>query len=82
MNERRKIEVVKRKTRLRLLFTALTMGLYFSYLFNYTSAGAFLGDRIGDSSISGSLVMYAGLIVVFIVLELFFLQINRSRDEK
>ena len=82
MNNLQKIQAVKRKTRLRLVFTVLTMGLYFSYIFNYTSAGAFLGDRLGDTSISGSLVMYAGLIVVFIVLELFFLQINRSRDEK
>ena len=82
MNKIQKIEAVKRKTRLRIVFTLLTMGLYFSYVLNYTSGGAFLGDSLGNSSISGSLVMYAGLIVVFIGLELIFLRINRDRDAK
>ena len=57
MNKIQKIEAVKRKTRLRIVFTLLTMGLYFSYVLNYTSGGAFLGDSLGNSSISGSLVM-------------------------
>jgi len=77
-----KIEAIKRKTRQRLGFTVLTLGLYFSYVLNYTSWGAFLGNTLGDSHISGSLVMFAGLILVFICLELVFLQINRDRKTK
>ena len=82
MNKKQKIEAIRRKTRLRMLFTLLTMGLYFCYVLNYTGSGASLGNTLGSSHISGSLVMYTGLIIIFIGLELVFLGINRNRGHK
>ncbi len=74
-----KLQAVKRKTRQRLLFSACTMVLYFSYVLSYTKTGAFLSDTLGSSHISGSLALYAALIVIFIVLELLFLYINTDK---
>ncbi|MBE9539028.1 MAG: DUF485 domain-containing protein [Proteobacteria bacterium] len=79
MDKKEKLEVIKRKVRQRFLFSAFTIALYFSYVLNYTSAGSFLSKQIGDTHITGSLALYAALIVVFIILELIFLQINRDK---
>ncbi len=79
VDKNEKFEAVRRKTRQRIVFTLIVMALYFTYVLNYTgSAGAFLGSTLGDSHISGSLLMFAGLIIVFIVLELIFLWLNRD----
>lgn len=82
MNNEKKIEVIRRKTRQRLLFAAITLVLYFSYIFNYTTGGAFLGEMLGDSHVSGSLVMFACLIVCFIGLEILFLVLNPKHEEE
>ena len=52
--------------------------LYFAYVLNYLPLGSFLGARLGESRVTGSLLMFAGLIVVFIILELLFLVLNRG----
>lgn len=79
MTTEEKIKAVKRKTRQRLIFTAITMTLYFSYVLSYTSMGSFLSDPVGDSHVSGSLALYTVLIVVFIIIELIFLYINADK---
>jgi uncharacterized membrane protein (DUF485 family) len=79
MTTEEKMEAVKRKTRQRLTFTAITMVLYFSYVLSYTPMGSFLSDTLGESHVSGSLALYASLIVVFIILELIFLYLNADK---
>lgn len=81
MDDDKKLEAIRRKTRQRLIFTGITLVLYFSYVFNYTTDNPLLGRLVGDSHISGSLVMFVCLIVSFIGLELLFLAINRHRGE-
>lgn len=78
MSTEKKLAAIKRKTRQRLVFTLFTMCLYFSYVLSYTSAGAFLSDTLGDSNVSGSLALYVGLIIVFIMIEVLFLALNRD----
>lgn len=75
-----KLRAVKRKTRYRLTFALLTLALYFAYLLNYLPPGDFLAQRLGASWITGSLAMFAGLIVVFILLELLFLVVDSDDD--
>ena len=79
--DKNKIEAIRLKTRRRLLFTGITLTLYFSYVvLNYTSLGSFLHQPIGDSMITGSLVLFASLILIFIVLEVLFLFLNSRGD--
>jgi uncharacterized BrkB/YihY/UPF0761 family membrane protein len=75
-----KLRSITRRTRRRLLFSLVTLVLYFSYIFNYTSSNTRLGARIGESHITGSLVMFALLILVFLGLELLFLFLNRRQE--
>ena len=82
MDKEQKLELIRRKTRQRLLFTVLTLVLYFSYVFNYTAIGEALGERIGLSQVTGSLVMFVCLILVFIGLEVLFLALNREDPGK
>ena len=79
MTTEEKLEAVKRKTRQRLVFTAITMALYFSYVLSYTNMGSFLSDTLGESHVSGSLALYGALIVVFISIELLFLYLNADK---
>tara|TARA_R110001599_G_scaffold353859_1_gene600529 strand:+ start:30117 stop:30422 length:306 start_codon:yes stop_codon:yes gene_type:complete len=74
------LRAVRRKTRHRLVFSLVILVLYFAYLFNYLPSGEFLAQRLGTSWITGSLAMFAGLIVMFILLELVFLCLD-SDDE-
>ncbi|MFT6287831.1 MAG: uncharacterized membrane protein (DUF485 family) [Halieaceae bacterium] len=79
--DKNKIEAIRLKTRRRLLFTGITLVLYFSYVvLNYTSLGNFLHQPIGDSLITGSLVLFASLILIFIALEVLFLFLNSRSD--
>jgi predicted branched-subunit amino acid permease len=72
-----KLQIIQRKTRQRLIFAGISLCFYFSYVLNYTS-GSSLGDRLGTSHVTGSLLMFVLLILSFIGLELLFLAINRS----
>ncbi|MEH6516829.1 MAG: hypothetical protein V7742_09115 [Halioglobus sp.] len=79
--DKNKIEAIRLKTRRRLLFTGITLVLYFSYVvLNYTSLGSFIRQPIGDSLITGSLVLFPSLIVIFIALEVLFLFLNSRGD--
>ena len=80
MDKDQKMRAIKRKTRQRLLFAAITLIMYFSYVLNYTAIGSFLGEKIGSSQVTGSLAMFMGLIVIFIGLELIFLALNRHEE--
>jgi hypothetical protein len=81
VNKQQKIETIKRKTRQRLLFAVITVVMCLSYVLNYTEGGSFLAEPLGDSHVTGSLAMFAGLIVIYILLELLFLALNRDGDE-
>jgi uncharacterized membrane protein (DUF485 family) len=78
MDHNQKLQAVRRKTRQRLGFTLLTLVMYFTYVLNYTEGGAFLGEKLGDTYITGSLVMFASLIVLFLGLEIVFMVLNRD----
>ncbi len=78
MDKEAKIVLIQRKTRQRLGFSLVTLVLYFSYILSYTQSGSFLAEKIGDSHITGSLLLFASLIVIFIGLELLFLALNRD----
>jgi len=72
------IAVIRRKTRQRFLFSGVVMVLYFSFVLNWGSTGKVLGSALGESAVSGSLLMFAVLIVTFLLLELVFLYLNRN----
>lgn len=78
MEPSEKLAAIRRKTRQRLLFSLVSMLLYFSFVLNWTGAGDALGAPLGDSAVSGSLLMFASLIVIFIGLEILFLLLNRN----
>lgn len=81
MDREQKIRAIQRKTRQRLLFAGITLVMYFSYTFNYTAVGSFLGEKIGSSQLTGSLLMFISLIIIFIILELIFFALNRGGEE-
>ncbi|WP_195891507.1 DUF485 domain-containing protein [Luminiphilus syltensis] len=68
---------VQRKTRLRLLFSGVTLLFYFSFSLNWMNLGSFLREPIGDSVINGSIVMFVLLILGFIAAEMIFMLISR-----
>jgi hypothetical protein len=71
------VEAVHRKTRQRLLFTGIHLVLYFSFTLNWTSWGTALGTYVGDTWLTGSLLMFVLLILTFIALETVFLMMSR-----
>jgi hypothetical protein len=77
-----KIDDIKRKTRRRFAFAGITLAMYFTFVLNWTEAGASLGLLLGDSHVSGSILLFAGLIVLMICLEVIFLLLNHHGDEK
>ena len=83
MNDPR-LEQVQRKTRRRLVFTALHLVLYFTFTLNWMALGDFLRNAIGGGPINGSLLMFILLVLTFIALEFLFLSWikNRSRDHE
>ncbi len=69
---------LQRQIRRRVLFASVTLIIYFSYALNYTEIGSFLNQRLGNSYISGSLLMYGLIIISSIGLEWIFL---RTQEE-
>lgn len=78
MDTAAKLQVIRARTRRRFVFTLITLLLYFSFVLNWTVVGDRLAERLGASHITGSLLMFAGLIVFFIFLELVFLLLNQA----
>lgn len=73
-------QFVKRKVRQRFAFSLVSLILYFSFALNWTAMGSGLRERIGDSHITGSLVVFVSLIVLFILLELIFIRLARKQE--
>ena len=73
------LQWVQRTARRRLLFTGLILVLYFSFVLNWTSAGAGLTASLPGLSMTGSLLMFVLLLVGFILLEVIFLLLSRDR---
>ena len=80
--EATKMQFVKRKTKQRLLFSLISLSLYFAFVLNWTEVGSGLGAGIGGSHITGSLVMFASLIVLFILLELLFIRLAYKHEDE
>lgn len=78
MDDQTRFATIRRTTRRRFWFAGITLVLYFSFVLNWTSVGQFLGQRIGGNAVTGSLLMFAGLIVIFILMEAIFLKITNS----
>ena len=71
------VAAVHKKTRLRLFFTAVHLVLYFSFTLNWTGWGSGLASRLGSSEITGSLLMFVLLVLIFISLETLFMVLSR-----
>ncbi len=78
MDTAAKLQMIRARTRRRFVFTLVTLVLYFSFVLNWTAVGEGLARRLGMSHVTGSLLMFAALIVFFILLELVFLLLNRA----
>lgn len=78
MDTAAKLRVITARTRRRFVFTGITLLLYFSFVLNWTDLGDRLAERLGGSHVTGSLLMFASLVVFFILLELVFLLMNQA----
>jgi uncharacterized membrane protein (DUF485 family) len=73
-----KLRAIRAKTRMRLLFSLVTLCAYFAFVLNWIDGpDQVLASPVGDSPLNGSLLFFIGLIVGFILLELLFLYIYR-----
>jgi hypothetical protein len=77
-----KLAAIRRKTRQRYLYALVTMGLYFSFTFNYTDSGSELIARLAVGKIPGAVVMFMLLVVAFIALESLFLWRVRREERR
>lgn len=74
---------IAKKIRQRFLFSLICIGLYGLFAFGYTDAGAFLREAISPSlPISWAIIVFMGLIVIFVLLEFIFLQLNKPENEQ
>lgn len=79
-NNAEKLRVVASRTRRRLAITLFTIACYSAFVVNWMAAGSGLRQPLGGHPATGSLLMFAGLIVLFLLLELgFLLSYLRSR---
>jgi hypothetical protein len=65
---------LQRKVRQRFLFAAVGFGLYFSLALNYLGDIPFLRASVPGTAVPVPLALYAGTIVVLLLLELLFLR--------
>jgi hypothetical protein len=78
-NQDQILESIRSKVRQRFLFVAITVFLYGSFVLCYVHEGRVLNHVTADSEISGGLVLFFGLIVVFLFLEYLFLALNKEK---
>tara|TARA_B110000971_G_C19952898_1_gene474242 strand:+ start:592 stop:834 length:243 start_codon:yes stop_codon:yes gene_type:complete len=78
-NEDKILGSIRSKVRQRFLFVSITVLLYSSFVLCYTENGQFLGEVVGDSATSGGLILFLGLIVVFLLLEYIFIVLNKDK---
>lgn len=76
-----RLEKVQRKTRRRLVFTAIHLTLYFTFTLNWTNWGGFLATSVGGGLLSGAIVMFIVLVLAFISLEFLFLSLDKRQAE-
>lgn len=76
----KKLAHVQKKSRRRVIFTLLVLALYFSFSLNWFGFGDGLRATMGETPITGSLLMFITLIVGFIALEFLFLAISDKDD--
>ncbi len=76
-----RLEYVRRKTRRRLLFSAAHLVLYFSFTLNWTSFGHVLSSQLGGGPMTGSLLMFILLVLIFLGMESVFLLFDREADK-
>ena len=76
-----RLEKVQRKTRRRLLFTAIHLVLYFTFTLNWTHLGEALAGPVGGGLLSGAIVMFIVLVLTFIGLEFLFLALDKRAGE-
>ncbi len=73
---------IRQKIRQRFLFSGMTLVLYFAFALNWTDLGSGLREPLGDSSITGSLLFFVLLIVVFIGFEILFIRYSTRRSSR
>lgn len=73
------LEAIRKKTRLRFLFAFVTVVLYGSFVLAYMEAGFFLRETVGSSSVTGALVLFWGLILIFLLMEYMFISLNKEK---
>ena len=78
-NQDQILDSIRSKVRQRFLFTAMTVFLYGSFVLCYVDEGRVLNHVTGDSAISGGLVLFFSLIVVFLFLEYIFLTLSKDK---
>lgn len=69
---------LRARTRRRLRYAAVVLVLYFAFALNWTTPGQVLARPLGDSPVTGSLLMFAALIILFLLLEVLFLWRQRG----
>ena len=78
----KKLAAIRKKSQQRFLFAGITLALYMSFVLPYTQMGSFLNKTLGDSLISGALVLFVALILIFLVMEYLFIHINEKNDQE
>ena len=65
---------IRARTRRRFAYAGVSLALYFLFVLNWTTAGSFLSLGIGDSPITGGLLMFILLVLIFLGMEVAFLR--------
>lgn len=76
-----RLEYVRKKTKRRLLFSAIHLVLYFSFTLNWTAVGSVLASTLGGGPMTGSILMFVVLVLLFLAMESVFLRFDRE-DQK
>lgn len=76
--ETQKLTAIHKKVRQRFRYSAITLLLYASFVICYTDAGRALSRPLGNSQINGALLLFTGLILLFLALEYLFLKRDKN----
>ncbi len=73
-----RLDYVRVKTRRRLVFSAIHLLLYFSFALNWSELGKGLGRQLGEGPMTGSMLMFVILVLLFLAIECIFLLFDRD----